>query len=697
MDEVEARAEEAEAHIPEGYEDLEEFLEEARKRFQEGVDADRENRDAGLEDLRFQAGEQWDEGVKAARVAKGRPCLTINTLPQYVGQVVGDTRMNRPAIRVRPAEAGDKTVAEVRQGLIRFIENRSNASLVYALAGEDQVGGGLGHFRVGLEYTNDDAFDQDIRIRHVPNPFSVVWDPLSVDPTGADARWCFVVDEMDRAAFEAAYPEARTSSLTVPVDREGWISRDVVRVTEYWMIKETARTIALMVQPPEVEPVIVDITGREEEAAPYVVQGADGRPRTRQVMKRSACMYLTNGHELLDPQPYEYPISRLPIFKVTGREIRVGARRYRFGLVRFAKDPIRMKNLWRSSAAEYLGAAPKQQWLLHASDEDQARQYRNAGKSGDTVLTWSGQSPPQRIDPPTAPSALLQEAQFNDQDIQDVTGLHDASLGMRSNETSGRAIMARERQGDVATFIYHDNLSLSIRECGQVVNELIPVVYDTPRTLVVLGEDGVAQARRVNDPAHMEFNPATGRHEPAFIDLKTGKYDILVETGPSYSTKRVEAADSMMQFVQAVPQAAAIAGDLIAEAQDWPNAEAFAKRLRKMLPPGVAAAEGPRSAGPPAPDPRAQAQMQQHQAQMAAHARAQQLAEQRAQMELAEQQAKIAQARAGADKAAADARRAQAEAQAAEMAVGRGGSFMIQGGADGLKSWQDVPRSAMER
>jgi hypothetical protein len=658
-----AEAVRAPAAAPEGYETVEAFLEEARKRFGEAVDADRENRDAGLEDLRFQAGEQWDEQVRAQRLAKGRPCLTINTLPQFVGQVVGDTRLNRPAIRVRPAEDGDRRVAEVRQGLIRFVETRSNAQLVYALASEDQVGGGLGHFRVGLEYTNDDAFDQDIRIRHVPNPFSVVWDPLSVDPTGADARWCFVVDEMDRESFERAYPDAQSSELSVPMDREGWASRDTVRVTEYWLIKETARTLALMVQPPATEPMIVDITGREEEATPYIVRGTDGRPRMRQAMKKSACMYLTNGHELLDPQPYEYPISRLPIFKVTGREIRVGPRRYRFGLVRFAKDAIRMKNLWRSSAAEYLGTAPKQQWLLHAADEDQARQYRNAHRSGDTVLTWSGQVPPQRLEPPTAPMALLQESQINDQDIKDVTGLHDASLGMQSNETSGRAIMARERQGDVATFIYHDNLSLSIRACGEVINELIPVVYDTPRTLVILGEDGRADPVRVNDPAHVQADPATGRMVPAFVDLKTGKYDVVVETGPSYSTRRVEAAESMMAFVQAVPQAGAIAGDLIAEAQDWPNAEAFAKRLRKTLPPGMAE---PEPGAPPPPPPGLQMQQQ---AQM----RAQAMAEQTAQLALAEQQARTVHARADADKAVAEARRAQIEAQRAAMINGVNG------------------------
>jgi hypothetical protein len=645
--------------LPEGYDDVDAFLDEARERFQEGVDADRENRDAGLDDLKFLMGEgQWDPQVRAARLAKGRPCLTINTLPQFVGQVIGDTRTNRPSIKVRPAEDGDKQVADIRQGLIRFIENQSNAQQVYALAGEDQVSCGVGNFRVGLDWSSDETFDKDINLKHIPNPFAVVWDPLSVEATGADARFCFVVDEMDRDAFEKAYPDAETSSLTVPQNGEqGWVSRDSVRVTEYWLIKETAKTMALLQPDPEAEPQMVDITGREDDAQPFMVKGPDGKPKTRQVVKKTACMYLISGKDIL-AGPVEYPISRLPIFKVTGREVRVGDRRYRFGLIRFAKDPIRIKNLMRSAAMEWVAKAPKRPMAAARQRRAEATATATPVKSGDPVLTYSGQIAPQRIDPPSAPAALLQEAQFNDQDIKDVTGLHDASLGMKSNETSGKAIMARERQGDVATFMYHDNLSLAIQQCGKVINELLPTVYDTARTIAVLGEDETVTAQRINDPTH-----------PQSVDLGNGKYDIVVETGPSYSTKRVESAESMMQFVQAVPQAGQLAGDLIAQAQDWPGADAIAERLKKALPPGLAGDEHQQQGQPgmpgqpPGPSPQEQAQAQQMQAQQ----EAQQMARQKAVFDLQEQEAKVRQAQANALMAEANARKAQIEAQMAGM------------------------------
>jgi hypothetical protein len=627
--------------LPAGYADVGAFLEEARERFEQGIDADKDNREAALDDLEFISGNQWDQTVKASRLKKGRPCLSINTLPQYVGQVIGDTRQNRPSIKIRPAEDGDKEVAEVRQGLTRFIENQSNASQVYAGAGESQVSCGIGQFRVSLRYSNDDTFDQDIRIESIPNPFAVVWDPLSIEPTGSDAEFCFVVEDVPRKKFEKDYPDALASDLTVPTGSgySTWLTGDSVKVTEYWLMKEQKRTLALVLRPPETEPKIVDITDEPDTYAQFIVTDAQGQPRTREKVRRIACMYLITGRDILSG-PHEYPISRMPIFKVTGREVQVGERRYRFGLVRFAKDPVRMKNLWRSSAAEWLALAPRQQWLLHAADKDEADRYRNAHKSGDTVLTYSGQIAPTRIDPPAAPNALLSEAAINDQDIKDTTGLHDASLGMKSNETSGKAILAREKQGDTATYMYHDNLNAAVRECGRVINDLIPMVFDTARTVIVLGEDGTSTPTRVNDP----------NGKDGLIDLKTGKYDVVVEVGPSYSTKRQEAAESMMAFVQAVPNAAQFVGDLIAQSQDWPMATEIAERLKKTLPAGLIEEDD----GDLSPE-EIQAKQQAKATADADQAKAREMALRGAELALDEQQAKVLQLDANARLAQAKA------------------------------------------
>jgi hypothetical protein len=618
--------------LPDGYADADAFLEAARERFQQGLDADRENREQALDDLRFLAGEQWDEGVRRDRMKARRPVLTINRLPAFVAQVVGDLRINRPGIRVRPAEDGDAAVAEVRQGLIRAIEHQSKAQGVYAAAGQAQAACGLGCFRVGLEYAGEDAFDRDIRISAIRNPFAVVWDPLATEPTGADASWCFVQEEMDRKTFEAAYGSVADDDmgheLSEAVERQGWMTRDTVRVCEYWMMKERPAVLHLL---PD---------GRTVEEPPVGVTPL----KSRRTVRRSAVMYLITGHRVLEG-PFEYPIPRLPVFRAVGWEIPVGERTVRFGLVRWAKDAQRLMNVWRSTAAELVAGSARNRWLAsEESVEGREEAFRNAHASGDPLLLYRGPVPPQLQPAPQVPAALLNEAALAAQDMKDCTGLHDASLGARSNETSGRAILARDRQGDVATYIYPDNLKAAIEECGRVVNALIPVVYDTARTVRVLGDDDAARLVRINDPA-----------APGSVDLARGKYDVVVESGPSYSTKRVEAAESMMAFVQAVPGAAAVAGDLIAKAQDWPMADQIGERLKRMLPPQVLAPPQDSGANGPA-DPR------RLQAEAAAQAQAQALRQRAVALELEERAAK-------ARRAVAEARLAEAHAVRAETAA----------------------------
>lgn len=567
--------------LPAGFKDEAAFIKDAREKFQEAVDFDRENREAGIEDLKFFAGEQWDADAKAARA--GRPCLTINSLPQYVAQVTGDIRINRPAIKVRPAEDADKDLADIREGLIRSIERENDAPGVYAETGQAQVACGIGNFRVGLKYATYDGFDRDIAISTIPNPFSVVWDPMSTERTGRDARYCFVDDQIPRKEFEAKYKDEIGGGLEVPqTDVNGWHEADTVRVCEYWIVTDTPVELALLQSGAVCE---VDKVPKGE--APV---------RTRKSSKRTACMYLITGKGILDG-PYEMPIDRVPIIRVPGWIVNIGDKRVRFGLVRFAKDSVRLKNYWRSVSAEMLALAPKAQWLatMQAIGEDNEDDFRTNAKSGDPLLLWTGQGvAPERVTPPPIPTAILQEAALNAQDIKDVTGLHDASLGAKSNETSGKAINARQREGDVAAYIYHDNLQAGIREGGRVVDQYIPVVYDTARTIRTVGEDDSTKVLRINDPAN-----------PDSVDINKGKYDIVIETGPSYSTRRVEAAESIIEFSRANPVVMQVAGDLVAKAMDWPMADQIGERLKKAIPPQLL--EGEEGQEPPKPDPAAEA------------------------------------------------------------------------------------------
>lgn len=559
-------------YVPEGFENVESYLSNLREDFEDDLNFDFENRREAQEDKKFAAGEQWDPQVLEHRA--GLPCLTINQIPQFVAQLVGDWRQNRNSIRVLPGEDGDKDIADIRAGLVRNIEYRSRADRVYASAFESNVICGDGAFRVSVEYARDDAFDQEIFLRPIDDALSVIWDRMSIDPTGRDARHCFVEDRLPRKEFDRKWPDATPSELSTKqqsvLRQTGWYDDKSVRVVEHWRMIERDRLLCLF-QDGSVH--VVDAEKMDE------IIDQHGMPvKTRISPCLYAQMHLTSGWKILSG-PYEWKLDRLPIIRMTGRVTNVNGTRIRYGLVRFMKDPVRLRNFWRSVAAEQLGYAPKAQWLATESAvEGREDKFRRAHLSRDPLLIVNdeaviGQNI-QKIEPPTPQMALLQEAQVNTQDMKDVTGIHDASLGIKSNETSGKAIMARQREGDIASMTFFDNGNASVLEAGDVVNQLIPQIYDSTRIIRIVGEDEAVKLQKVNDPA-----------DPNSPDLSVGRYDVALDTGPSYTTRRQEAGEAMMQAIQVFPELMQVAGDLIVKAQDWPGSDKIAERLKLATPP----------------------------------------------------------------------------------------------------------------
>jgi len=557
---------------PEGFDSEEDFLIEMRKQYAADVEFDRVNRDEALDDKRFAAGEQWDPQVIEQR--KGLPCLVINSIPQFTAQLVGDWRQGRKAIKVLPNNDEDTDVASIRADLIRSIEAQSRADRVYDSAFESLVQCGDGALRISVEYARDDVFDQDIFIRPIEDALAVVWDRFAVDPTGRDAKRVFVDDRIPKDEFQRKWPDATPDQLDSGLTgnafgdmrAQGWIEDDSYRITEYWRLIERQRLMGMFG-----DGKIYEIDNENLET----LIEAHGPPvKTRVAWVSFAQMHLVTGFAILSG-PYEYRLNRLPIVRMSGRVVNISGRRIRYGLVRFMKDPVRLKNFWRSIAAEQLGYAPKAQWIgPESAFEGREDVFRKAHLSRDPLLIYNdgAEAPPERVDPPAPQSALLNEAQVNAQDMKDVTGIHDASLGIKSNETSGRAIQARQREGDVASITFYDNGNATVLEAGDVINQLIPQIYDGTRVVRVIGEDETVKFQKINDPM-----------DPGAIDLSVGMFDVTLSTGTSYSTRRVEAAQSMMDAVQVFPQLMTVAGDLIAKAQDWPGADKIAERMEQQM------------------------------------------------------------------------------------------------------------------
>lgn len=558
-------------YVPEGFDSVEDFLIDMRREYEADLDYDRINREQALDDKRFSAGEQWDPLVLEQR--KGLPNLVINSIPQFTAQLVGDWRESRKAVKVVPSNDEDTDVASVRGDLIRSIEMQSRADRVYDSAFESLVQCGDGAFRVAVEYARDDVFDQDIFIRPIEDALSVVWDRFSVDPTGRDARHVFVDDRLPKKEFNRRYPgaspdELRGSEEFTTLRTEGWVDQDSYRVTEYWRLIQRQRLMAMFENGKVFE---INTENMDRLMLEY------GAPvRTRVAWCSYAQMHLVTGFKILSG-PYEYRLNRLPIVRMSGRVVNITGRRVRYGLVRFMKDPVRLKNFWRSIAAEQLGYAPKAQWMATESAvEGREETIRKAHLTRDPLLVFNdeavfGQNV-QRMEPPVPQAALLNEAQVNAQDMKDVTGIHDASLGVKSNETSGRAIQARQREGDIASLTFYDNGNAAVLEGGDVINQLIPQIYDGTRVIRCIGEDERMKFQKINDPM-----------DPNAVDLSVGMFDVALSTGTSYTTRRVEAAQAMMEAIQVWPQLMTVAGDLVARAQDWPGADKIAERLEQTM------------------------------------------------------------------------------------------------------------------
>lgn len=625
------------------------ILQEAKDAFDRAQDHENENRRTALDDLEFsRKGDQWPVEIVKQRNTEGRPCLTINKLPAFIRQVVNDARQNKPSIKVHPVDdEGDVETAAVYDGLIRNIEYTSHADVAYDTATEQAVGGGFGYIRVGLDYAHDESFDLDISINRVANQFSVYGDPASTAADSSDWNVAHIVEWMSTDAFEAKYPKAEK------VDWDGaewnkftdstWYGSEGVLVCEYWTREETETVICKLVnqQTGESFTMSQDDLDADEDVQllisnDIVVYAKDkrGEPIKRKAKSWKVTQRIMTACEIL---PFEngkksraWPGKHIPIVPVYGDEFFIEGKRYLRSLIHNAIDAQRMFNYWRTTSTELVALAPRVPYIgrVGAFNTDQ-QNWQTANTKSHPYLEFDGAEAPQRQPLDSGPAAgALQEALNASDDMKAIIGLYDASLGARSNETSGVAINARNREGDVSTFHFVDNMARAIRWLGVILIDLIPHVYSEERIVRVIGEDGTQEAKPINQqyqqkddegrplitPVGPNMQPQPGAQsmpmppnaqqvqtpqgpvilgengQPigvplmAIHDLDVGKYDLTVTTGPSYTTRRAEAAAEMMELLRAFPQAAPVVGDILVKNLDWQGADEIAERLKAMAP-----------------------------------------------------------------------------------------------------------------
>lgn len=591
------------------------IIRQALERFQQAQEADAEFRREFIKDLEFVSDDQWEPLARQQRTESSRPCFTVDRINPSLRQIVNEERQNRPSVMVKPTGSGStEEIARIMQGMIRHIEVDSNADSAYDTAGWYAAAGGVGYLRVRTEYENTLSFNQKLLIEAVADPMTVFFDPTSVATDGSDARWAFIIDTLSREDFAAKYPdidepeESWTDSLTEDPD---WYSSDSVRVAEYYYRSD--RPIKIY----QIQDMLTGETVVTQEPPPQALIDAGTLVvlQTRDSTEPVINWCLITSDRILKRS--EWLGNHIPVIPVYGENYFVNGRRFKCGAVRRAKDAQKILNYTTSLQTEIIDLNAKAPFIGAAGQFDTFEDlWRDANRKNFGYLEYNPRDingtavgPPQR----NAFEAPIQSVQATKlmavDDIKAVFGIFDASLGAQGNETSGVAILARKEQSGISNYHYYDNLVRSVRHLGRILVDVIPEYYDTERVVRIIQPN--------DEQTLITINQLTAAGP--VNDLSIGEYDVVVRTGPSYSTRREEMVSKGLELISAYPAAAPLIADLVAQQMDFEGAAQIARRLRAAVPPEIAAADEEVSdASARARLPQLQSQLQQAQTSLQA-------------------------------------------------------------------------------
>jgi len=541
-------------------------------------DADTNNRQEALEDLKFGNGDQWPVELQNSRNLESRPVLTINKLDTFCRQVTNQQRQQRPRIKVHATNTqADQKTAEVISGVVRHIEVNSNADHAYDNAFDYAVRMGWGYWRVTTKYVREDSFDQEIYIEPVDNPFTIYWDPNSIAPDGSDAEKCLITTMMPKDVFRALYPDLDDgTSFTqrgTGDSQSEWITKEDIRVAEYFYTVREKATLYHLSDGSAKFADGKDFFERISLAGLTVIGERSSFKKTIKWKKMTAI-------EVIEER--DWPGRYIPVVPCYGRHVVIGNKRKKFGMIRHAKDPQRMYNFWQTSITESIALAPKAKWIMaEGQDEGHENEWAQANIKSTAYLRYKqrdidGQPapPPQRLQPEPPPAGVMAAAGAINDDLQAIMGIFDPNQ-MPTGNISGKALNGQQQQVDLTNYDYYDNLTRSIAHTGKIILDLIPKIYDSERVMRIIGDDGKPDLITLNQ------RNAVGE---VLNDVTVGEYDVVMETGPGYNSKRQEAVDSMMGMLSADPTLMQTAGDLIFRNMDFPGADTIADRLATLNP-----------------------------------------------------------------------------------------------------------------
>ena len=556
-------------------------------------EAESTNRADGLADLRFSAGEQWPIEVQNSRTLESRPCLTINKIDAHIRQVTNAQRQQRPRIKVHPLDgSADPKIAEVITGLTRHIEVNSDSDQAYDTAFNHAARIGWGYWRVETDYVREDSFDQDIFVRQIENPFTVYFDPNSSLPDGSDAEKALITDLLTKGSFKRQFPGADTEGFKGESVGDGlvdWVTKDDIRIAEYFNVDYTKDRLVMLSDQSIVY--ASQLPDAESMARMGMQVAGDRDSYRRKVMWRKVTAF-----DVLEEK--EWAGRWIPIIPTYGDTLILDGKKKRFGMVRYARDPQMAYNFWRTAMTESVAMAPKAKWLMaEGQDEGHENEWARANVSAYPVLRYKmtdvegrDAGKPERLQPEPPPSGAMEAAMVIGQDLQAVLGQFDPSMGKPSGPKSGKAITAEQGQSELSNFHYYDNLVRSIKHTGRIFLDLIPKIYDSHRIMRIIGDDGKPDLVHINQPNPQAQDPQAQQDPNAqaiqqiLNDVTVGTYDVVMEVGPSFNSKRSEAVEALTSLASSDPMLMQVAGDLIFRNMDFPGADVIADRLAASNP-----------------------------------------------------------------------------------------------------------------
>lgn len=601
------------------------FMANMRRQFRLASSAESECRADQLDDRRFRASEQWFEDDMADRERENQVVLTVNRIPQFLAQVTNQARAAKAGITVVPRTSANIDAAAILQGYIRDIELASDADTAYITAAELQAEIGLGYIRVITEYDDQDPaawFKQRLRIKRVRNRFMIYVDPLFQEFDGSDFRFAFEIEDLPPEEYYDRFKNITTpSSLddfqSIGDQRPDWMPNGSIRVARYWYVEEKRERVVLLKMLNGEEQAV-----RKSDVNLDVLLGLGAEIINQRDMTVKVVRHcVVDGIRILDDADEDgtqgklWPGHCIPLVPVIGYQIDLEGRVDYRGMVRDAKDPQRMYNYWLSATTETVALAPKAPWVMaEGQDENYEEQWDNANIRKYSRLVYTPVSaggqlapPPQRqaVEPPImAMTALIRQA---DNDLKAVMGFHDASLGERGPAESGKAILARQKQGEIGNSHFLDNLAMAIRQVGRILLGVIPSLHDKPELIRTVAEDGSVEMV-YHYPGTMPPDQPLPEGVTKVVDLRKGVFDVQATVGPSFISQRREAVAQMGELLQKSPSLAQALGDLWVGNMDAPWAKEAAERLKKMVPPELLEGEDGEEAKIP---PQAMQQIQQ--------------------------------------------------------------------------------------